>query len=293
MLFQVLLIIFLFEYSCTGAGAVEYGVALTATPVMNIPDFSPVFGGKNGKILKTDRCGQVRELEFIALPGSVFTILKRKHSGSREICQVETKEYEAPFHVPLYVDNRFLRMQRVMPAERSRSLPLQNEIVATLRNTVGIPYVWGGNIPGGIPELEAWFYRGIRAADKKRLTLAGLDCSGLLYYSTGGWIPRNTSQLLTFGQSVVISGKLSAEIALLLQPLDLIAWNGHVIIVLDQQTTIESRLECGSSGNGGVILTPLTLRLAEIMRIRRPVDDWPDANKYTDIFVVRRWYPQQ
>ena len=57
--------------------AASYGVARTATPVLNSPAFSDIFGGPDGRSLKTDRCGQVRQLEFIALPGTVFRLLER------------------------------------------------------------------------------------------------------------------------------------------------------------------------------------------------------------------------
>jgi cell wall-associated NlpC family hydrolase len=130
----------------------------------------------------------------------------------------------------------------------------------------------------------------MRKEEQDRFLLAGLDCSGLLYQATGGWTPRNTAQLLLFGEAVDIAGKSSREIATVLQPLDLIVWNGHVIIVLDQQTAIESRLECGKPGNGGVKMTPLSQRLAEIARTRRPVNSWPKGSKQNDLFVVRRWY---
>ena len=275
------------------AEAAEYGVAVTATPVLNTPDFTAVFGGASGVALKTDRCGQVRELEYIALPGTVFSILKKMPSGSATIYQVETKEYTAPANTQLYIDSRFLRMVQNAAQQRRASLPSREAIASALRATVGSRYVWGGNVPGGVPELSAWFYSEIREEDKGRFTLSGLDCSGLLYQATGGWTPRNTSQLLTYGQAVAIAEKSSREIAKLLQPLDLIVWNGHVIIVLNLQTTIESRLECGKPGNGGVVITPLLQRIAEIMSTRYPVNTWPIGKKQKDIFVVRRWYPEQ
>ena len=275
------------------AEAAEYGVAVTATPVLNSPDFTAVFGGANGVALKTDHCGQVRELEYVALPGTVFTILKIIPSGSATIYQVETKEYTAPAKTRLYVDSRFLRLALSSVPPRQASLPSQEAIASALTAAVGIGYVWGGNVPDGVPELSAWFYSGMREEQRGRLTLSGLDCSGLLYQATDGWTPRNTAQLLTYGQGVAIAGKSSREIAHLLQPLDLIVWNGHVIIVLDQRTAIESRLECGKPGNGGVMMTPLPQRIAEIMRTRYPVNTWPIGKKQKDIFVVRRWYPEQ
>lgn len=272
------------------ADASGYAVALTAAPVLNTPDFKAVFGGAGGHDLKTDRCGQVRELEFIALPGSVFTILKRHRSGTADIYQVETEEYAAPPNVRLYVDSRFLRPAQAAPAPRRPVLPSRDRIVSALRASVGSSYVWGGNVLNGVPELAGWYYKNIGADDTERIGLAGLDCSGLLYHATGGGTPRNTSQLIAFGQGVPVAGKQSAEIASMLQPLDLIVWNGHVVIVLDRETAIESRLECGSPGNGGVVMTQLSPRIAEIMRTRRPENLWPDGKRRQDIFVVRRWY---
>lgn len=273
--------------------ASEYAVALVPAPVLNTPDFKGVFGGPGGADLKMDRCGQVRELEHIALPGSVFKILKKMRSGSADIYQVETDEYTAPPNVRLYVESRFLRLETAAVLPRQKSLPSRDGIVAALLATVGSRYVWGGNVPGGVPELSTWFFKVGREIDRDRNTLAGLDCSGLLYHATGGWTPRNTSQLLLYGQGVLIAGKTSAEIAAALQPLDLVVWNGHVVIVLDRHTAIESRLECGKPGNGGVVVTQLSQRLAEIMRTRQPANAWPNGKKGHNSFVVRRWYDLQ
>lgn len=272
------------------AEASEYGVARSPAPVLNTPDFKAVFGGSNGKELKVDRCGQVRELEFVALPGSVFTILKKLRVGTADIYQVKTDEYQPLPDVRLYIDGRFLALRGDAPPSRRKSLPSREEIVTSLRSAAGTPYVWGGNVQGGVPELAEWFFKGIDTEDRGRLTLAGLDCSGLLYHATGGWTPRNTAQLLAYGQGVAIAGKSSADIVAMLQPLDLIVWNGHVVIVIDRQTAIESRLECGKPGKGGVVMTPLSQRIAGITRTRRPANAWLGGEKRRDIFVVRRWY---
>lgn len=291
MLIRIAMFIVMASLVCLmSAEATEYAVAISSAPVLNTPNFKDVFGGTSEKALKADRCGQVRELEYIALPGSVFTILNKIYSGPAEVYQVVTEEYVAPPNVRLYVDSRFMELVQVVPAPRIRHLPLRQEIVAALRDSVGSSYVWGGNIPGGVPELEAWFFKDAMEEDKKRLTLSGLDCSGLLYHATGGWTPRNTSQLIAFGQGVEIAGKQSAEIVTMLQPLDLIVWHGHVIIVLDQDTAIESRLVCGKPGNGGVVMTRLSERISGVMRKRRPTNFWPGSNKRQDVFVVRRWH---
>ncbi|HEY4743896.1 MAG TPA: hypothetical protein VIH45_04505, partial [Desulfuromonadaceae bacterium] len=78
------------------AGAAAYGVARTPAPVLNTPAFGAVFGGQDGRTLKTDRCGQVRELEFIALPGTVFRILAEVKGSPAAIYRVETDDYPAP-----------------------------------------------------------------------------------------------------------------------------------------------------------------------------------------------------
>jgi cell wall-associated NlpC family hydrolase len=198
-----------------------------------------------------------------------------------------------PKDTALYVDSRFVEIRDNKPPPRVRTLPSQAAIVASLNGAVGAPYVWGGNMQGGVSNLLELFYGSdVPSATKLQLTLAGLDCSGLLYQATGGWTPRNTSQLISFGKAVPVVGKTLNEIARLLKSLDLIVWNGHVVIVLDRDTTIESRLVCGKKGNGGVVMTSLQRRLAEIMRTRRPVDIWPTAGKQRDVFVVRRWISQ-
>lgn len=289
IIIQLLILLIVNIYLLTPVEAVDYAVSKTFTPVLNTADFKTVFGGVTGENLKTDRCGQVRELEYIAPPGSVFTVLQKRRSGTADIYQVETDEYTPQPKVRLYVDGRYILLTSAVPAPRALLLPSLDEIVAVLKASVGSPYVWGGNVPYGVPELVAWFNKGIRDGNEERLPLAGLDCSGLLYYATGGWTPRNTSQLITFGQSVNIAGKQSEEIVKMLQPLDLIVWSGHVIIVLDHQTAIESRLDCGKPGNGGVVITQISQRLAEVMRTRRPKNNWAGGGK-KNIFVIKRWY---
>ena len=273
------------------AHAASYGVVSSPAPVLNTPAFRTVFGGSDGKSLKTDRCGQVRELEFIALPGTAFKIIEELCDGVATVFRVQTDDYTASAKTSLYVDSRFVELRETMPPPRVRKLPSQQVIVDSLKGAVGAPYVWGGNVQGGVDDLLVLFYGGSTSIKaKSHLALAGLDCSGLLYQATGGWTPRNTSQLVSYGQPVLIAGKSAEAISKLLEPLDLIVWGGHVMVVLDRNTVIESRLKCGKKGNDGVVSTALQKRLAEIMHTRRPVDSWPTAGKQRDVFVVRRWF---
>jgi hypothetical protein len=282
----------LFVAAVSSAEASTYAVARSAVPVLNSAGFSVVFGGHNGRNLKTDSCGQVREMEFIALPGTRFLVTARLQGKMKNICQVETSEYPAPPGTTLFTDCRFLDFKEQEPPPRKKHLPEKGEIVSRMKSASGVPYVWGGNLRQGVGELLPLYYQGkLQAAEQKRLTLAGLDCSGLLYEATNGWTPRNTSALVRYGDSVPVARKGAAEIVEMLEPLDLIVWNGHVLIVLDRETVIESRLECGRAGNGGVIISPLKQRLAAIMKTRQPADQWQAGGKKHDVFVVRRWFP--
>lgn len=275
------------------AAAAPFAVVRTPAPLLNTPDFRGTFGGSDGTRLKTDRCGQPRTLEFIALPDSVFQVLGESRQGSLRILRVASSEYPAPPGGSLYLDSRFAELRDSRPPERPRRLPQLAEITGRLRGALGTPYLWGGNIRDGVAQIQEWYFPAATGNDKSTLGLAGLDCSGLLYQATDGWTPRNTSQLVSFGHGVAIAGKSADQIAALLRPLDLIVWNGHVIMVLDRTTAIESRLECGRPGRGGVVATPLSRRLQEIMRSRRPADSWEADNRQGGRFVVRRWYPPQ
>ncbi|HZV80889.1 MAG TPA: hypothetical protein VFF53_01840 [Geobacteraceae bacterium] len=250
--------------------APRYAVAIEATPVLNSPDLRTA-------LTRRDTCGQVRAVEFIALPGTVFTITGEQKSDGLTVYRVTSIDYPYPSATGYFVDSRGVRLEREKPAERGRSLPGRAAIIAAMKRRVGTGYVWGGNVAEGI--RDGWGEGNINL-------LAGLDCSGLLYEATGGYTPRNTGSLVNYGSAVPISGKTAETIAAGLRPLDLIAWPGHVLIVIDDGNVIESRLVCGKTGEG-VRIRPVRTALADIMRSRRPVDAIRDKARE---FVVRRWY---
>ena len=129
----------------------------------------------------------------------------------------------------------------------------------------------------------------LSVGNKELWQLAGLDCSGLLYEATGGWTPRNTSALVSFGKPVDINGLSADSIAGKIRPLDLIVWQGHLIIVLDHGEVIESRLYCDGRKNG-VIIKPLKERLHEILSARNPSNSLgAKGNVSKKTFVIRRW----
>ena len=217
---------------------------------------------------EADSCGQVRELEFIALSGTPFTVARRM----QQAVEVSTPEYWAPDAVHLFVHQRFLEFQATKPPPRTVAIPQKSVVISTLRSAVGLPYVWGGNLRQGVEGK----YK-------------GLDCSGLLYEATNGFTLRNTADLVSFGAAVPVAGMTADQIAAGLHPLDLLVWKGHVIIVVDRETAIESALHCGQPGQGGVVATPLKKRLQELMKTRTPADRWPEGAAKAALFVVRRW----
>ena len=275
-----------------GESAPRYAVARQPTPVLNSPAFASVFGGKDGATLKRDRCSQIRGLEFIALPGTVFRIEAALPQGTATIYRVTSSDYPYPTTSGYFIDSRFVSASLEPPPERARRLPTQGEIIARLLASQGKPYVWGGNVSEGVPEMGELYPPTPGVQHSARLgqqwNLAGLDCSGLLYEATGGFTPRNTSALVRYGRGIPIAGLTPSEIIRKVEPLDLIVWDGHVQIVLDRERIIESRLKC--DGSGGVIVRPLRGVLKEILRHRKPLDDYGNRGKGKG-FVLRRWYP--
>ncbi len=253
----------------------SFAFAKTFTPILNTPDFTKVFGGKDGGSLLLDDQGLLRAVETVAFTNTKFKILKQIND---QIVQVEMSEYPC---APLFVDQRFLYSAG---AERKKVIPPFLDILNHLKSLIGAIYIWGGNASCGIPELLHYFPPTV-PLDKKMQqlwTLKGVDCSGLLYEATNGFTPRNTSWLVHFGQAVDIENRSINQIANLVKPLDIIVWPGHVIIVLDTTLCIESRPQTG------VAAQPLKDRLIELQR--KPLSLWDSKFSAKDHFVIRRWY---
>ena len=274
-----------------------YAVAELPTPVLNTPDFSFVFGNKDGKTLNLDDSGLIREVEFIALPKTLFKIENTIKKGTATIYKVTTKDYPYPTQKGYFIDSRFVNTSDDKPPGRSKQLPVKKAIIDALVSSEGGRYIWGGNYRGGIPQMISFYPPSplLNNDLKEQWMLKGVDCSGLLYEATGGSTPRNTSSLITFGKPVKIAGLSVSQIIHTLKPLDIIVWMGHVIIVLDKERTIESRLDYDKEqeGNqGGVRIRTLKEVADETLKERVPVDNYEDeVEKGKKKFVVRRWYP--
>ncbi len=273
--------------------APRYAVAIHPTPVLNTADLAGVFGGPDGKTLRLDHCGLIREMEFVALPGTPFRIEETLKQGDRIVYRVTTDDYPYPSTTGYFIDSRFVRLAETAPPPRPRRLPSRQEVIDNLLSALGSRYVWGGNYRAGIPQLLSFYTPRAGVSLAPALSdlwqLRGVDCSGLLYEATDGFTPRNTSSLVTYGEPVPVRGLDAKEIVKRLEPLDLLVWPGHVMIVIDRGRIIESRLDCDGKG-GGVRARPLRDALNELIRGRVPLNAYSQACIGVKGFVVRRWY---
>lgn len=242
----------------------RYAVAKLPTPVFNTPH-SPFAS----RPLVLDGQGRIMALETIAFPGAKFVVEEVLRC---DMLRVTTTEYTS--EKPLYVDSRFLQAAEASTPERTLALPSLEEICGKMKQLLGIRYFWGGTWPSGIPEMLD-FYPHHSEKDANALC-RGIDCSGLLYYATGGLTPRNTSALMHFGANLEIENLSSEEVQKGVKSLDLFVWPGHVVIALDPETMIESRL------GHGVYLSPFCDRLEEARKMTK-AQGKP--------LVCRRWAP--
>lgn len=252
----------------------SYAIAKWPTPVYDTSDLSSIYARADGRLPLDDQ-GLMRRLETVAFPGTVFTV----HEAVQDkILRVTTSEYE--YAGSFYIDARFVDRQNEEPRERTKRSFTGEEILERLERMIGGKYIWGGNWPEGIPQIEE-FYKPRMALDPvhaKQWRLEGVDCSGLLYYATDGLTPRNTSKLCEYGHEVAIERLTAEEIVDQLKPLDCIVWRGHVVVVYKDSRTIESL------GKEGVVTKELNDRLGMIMKDRKPANKWAQGT-----FVVRRW----
>jgi hypothetical protein len=245
-----------------------YALTRCPTPVFNTPAIASCFAGD---ALPLDEQGLLRTVETVLFPGTPIELLEEHHP---HVWEIKTAAYPYPH---LFIDDRFVTKIETVFVGRIATLPSCENILHTLSQLEKTRYIWGGNWPSGIPLLsEIYPCKSKDPLIQDTRQLRGVDCSGLLYYATGGCTPRNTSSLLNFGKGIEIEGKETSEILEQLQPLDILVWKGH------PKTTIESRLP------EGVIKCDAYERLSQIMSKRRALNKWEEGGN--PAFVARRWY---
>jgi hypothetical protein len=218
--------------------------------------------------LDFDQQHLIRSLETILYPGTPIKIIKDVYVQKIHFLQIESKDY--PSKNKLYIQAHNAKMGKAT----LRAMPALNKIQLNLRGLKDIPYFWGGTLPYGLEKKRGFAVNGksYTPFEKKCLNFEGLDCSGLLYYVTNGYTPRNTGDLMTFGKPCRD-----------LKPLDLILWPGHVVLILDDKHTIESR------EIDGLITEPLEKRLDEIRAKRKWVEKINPHTLDKNIYTTRRF----
>lgn len=269
------------------------------TPIFYTGSLHDIFGGATGTGLMLDDYNQIDPLEAVALSGTTFQIMGVMLDHGNVIYQVTTPDYAYPTDTGYFIDARFMDVVW-MPlgtlVQREKHMPSKETILSNLRNSLGLPYIWGGNVPTGVPKLlEYYAPQGLVSEElRAKWTFRGVDCSGLLYAATEGSTPRNTSTIVISGTGIDIVGRTGAEIIPMLQPLDVIAWKGHMMIILNKDEVIQSRADYGTGTLGfqnGVKISSLKEVLNELIASRVAVnsinDTVPEGKKK---FVIRRWY---
>lgn len=245
-----------------------------ATPVLNTPHFRRIFSTP----LPLCDQGLLRAIELVALPNTPLTITEWLGD---HICRVLVPGYPGD---ALFVDRRFLTLSKKPFHTQKPPLPSKDELINRMHRRVGAPYIWGGNWGEGVPELLT-LYPPQTTLDPKTQTqycLKGVDCTGLLYEAANGQIPRNTSDLYTFGTALPIAKLSPKEIASFLAPLDFLVWKNHFIIVIEGGQSIESHKD------HGVFIANLEERLSELMQTLTPTNDTLYTKQHLS---ARRWHP--
>lgn len=267
----------------------RFRVVAFPTPALDVPDFSCLkdpttfqyFLQKNFLFKRT---------ELVLLPGDRVQVIEKPSDNIRKVVM-------GRYPVPVYIDIRATEPCSDDTPDRVPVLPSKNDILKFLYSSVGTPYVWGGNVREGIPQMFKLYPHGQDFPNplvQAMWTFAGVDCTGLLYQATNGYTPRNSGDLAKFGVPLSVEGLSAKMICKMLEPLDLVVWRGHIFICLGDEKVIESRWPSDDdfknpNAKRGVVITPVEERFKEVFQTRRPINDPSKLDKNS--FVVVRWYP--
>lgn len=274
----------------------KYGIANYYTPIFYTYNIRNIFGGNNGKTLKLDDYNQIDEVESIAFSWAIFEIYGEIKDWENTVYKIYTRDYDYLTKTGYYIDSRFVKIVDAKPENTDKTLPSAQTILERVKTLKWSQYVRWWNAPYGIPQILDFYPPNWNIDEnlKNKWILSWVDCSGLLYYATDGYTPRNTSSLITYWTGVEIQWLAIDEIISKLKPLDIIVWRGHMILVIDQDTVIESVYERKfdeTNIQSWVIINNSKEILKQILEQKTPVNDYNDP-VFTDIpkFVIRRWY---
>lgn len=253
-----------------------FAISKIHTPLFSVPNWPAFFQEEE---LPIDSLQLFRPLDRVALPETKFRVSQKIDENIWEVQSLEFPE-------TVYTDRRFLEVVPEKHPERKQTLPSEEKILSSLRSQLGSTYIWGGNAHKGVPEMFDLYPPSKKLSEKarKRWFFCGVDCSGLLYEACNGCVPRNTSELLHFGKRIPLKNRSILEMKNLFKPLDLLVWKGHVILILDDQLTIESRAE-----RGEVYTTPIVERLQKLLEEKKVGDETIPHDLYHEYFFLQRW----
>lgn len=245
--------------------------------------------------LLLDSFNTIDQLDMVLPEWTPVTLIDKVEKWDFTYYEVRTRDFDAWYgkDIAYFLDSRFIEKKENKPAEVIHELPEKKEIYNTLFSAVGTQYIrWGAHYQW-IPEINDFYPTpeevSLSTGEQQYKILQWTDCSGLLWQATNGYTPRNTRQLLTFWKSIPISWDSVNQIINKVQPLDLIVWAGHVIIILSDEYAIESLWK--DNFEWGTEIVSLQERLEDIFTRRQPVDEWNESElPEKEKFVIRRWY---
>ena len=278
---------------------VWYAVTKLPTPVYILAwddvDINWIMGWKNTTWVHFDDYNTIDELDVVLLPWTSVTLLKEIKTWWNLYYQIRTREFDAWLwsEENLYIDSRFVENIDYKAWERKSILPSKEEIIQNLYAALWTQYVWWWNWYQWISEIDDFYETPVDVElselEHEYKILQWTDCSGLLWQATDWYTPRNTRGLLTFWSGVAISWNTIDEIVNKVEPLDLIVWAWHVIVILDKEHAIESLRK--ENFEWGAEVVDLHERLEDIFTKRYPVDEYNESFLLEkEKFVVRRWY---
>lgn len=289
------LIIWFFWLFGSVFASTEYAVSKLPTPVFLTSDIASYFGWWKDEWLKLTKQWLIDPLEFVAPVWTSFQIIKElQDSKWNTIYQVSPDVWRYKSN-RLFIDARFVTLTNQKPVFRKPQLPSKIQIIKNLLALQWKPYVRGGSYGEWIAQMLIFYptIKKLTEREKQYWMLAWVDCSGLLHEATDGYTPKNTRQLALYWNAVKIAWLDRDQIIKLVEPLDIIVWPGHVIIVWTTNYTIESTIDADIKkkwNQSWVVVRKLPQVLDEILwyRKKKPLDNIDDAKNG---FVIRRRYP--
>lgn len=288
----------------------RFAVAKTTTPVLNTHDWDLVFGGPSGNELKYDRYGEIDEVVFVALEGTVFTLqrqIRKETRAGKETIYYKVNSTDHQNSGEMWIDGRFLDVSDVQPKDTRKPEAVSTTLIS-LRRFAGAPYVWHGASDEGIPELLQYYPPAADVSERTKddWKLRGFDSPGLLYQASNGATPLDMKSIARFGEAFhvdlsdispdpgnddpnAVRIKQAQRLLGLVRPLDIIVMGDRMWTVLDGSEVIESKYISKFAGKAQISSLYDTLYglLQKAVFVENPFEELDDPNAKR--FYIRRY----